>query len=143
MIDAQPVSEVDSTLLQPNTDLSTVSELPTPLSAADRQDILRLYEAGATQVELAKKFGRNQSTISRVVSRYVDTTQLARRRLKARAEEMADKIADKGNAGDLRKVLEGLKMPDGERVLDPKPPPHGNENSGNRSQVLVGVKIQL
>jgi IS30 family transposase len=72
----------------------------TRLTDADRITILKLSEDGLTQVEIAKRLGRSQSTIQEVIATYTDTTISAKRYLAAKALRMAENIVENGQPRD-------------------------------------------
>jgi hypothetical protein len=87
-----------------------VSPSYTRLTDADRITILKLHDEGLTQVEIAKRLDRAQSTISDVLTAYADTTITAKRYLAAKALRMAENIVENGQPRDHVATLKGLKV---------------------------------
>lgn len=90
----------------------------------ERETILDLYyNRKLTQTQIAKQLGVHQSTVSRLLGRYRDTTTLGKLRLKARTEEILDKAIDiaieQKDVKELVRLLKGTKTPDGVRVVEP------------------------
>lgn len=97
-----------------------------------------------TQVQIAKRLNVNQSTVSRTLAKYADTTALAKQRLRARSEEIVEKIIDNGEAKDLIKLLKGIKTDDGTRVLEAdREFASGKPAKDGRPNVYVGVKVDV
>lgn len=97
------------------------------LSPADRALILSLTARGQTQAAVATIIGCDQSTVSRVISRYkLDTRADARALLEASALEMAESVVTKGDPALHAKMLGKLDV-----VRDDKP------QSGVDSGVVV------
>lgn len=86
------------------------------LTDVERALILKLRESGLTQVEIAQRLDRAQSTISDVLDAFTDTTPEAKRYLRGKALEMARNIVDKGRAADHIKALEGINVLSPEQV---------------------------
>lgn len=82
----------------------------TRLTDADRVTILKLHDEGLTQVEIAQRLNRAQSTISDVINTFADTTLTAKRYLAAKALQMAENIVERGKARDHVAALKGLKV---------------------------------
>jgi hypothetical protein len=82
----------------------------TRLTDADRITILKLSDEGLSQVEIAKRLDRAQSTISDVLTAYADTTITAKRYLAAKALRMAENIVENGQPRDHVATLKGLKV---------------------------------
>src|SRR3954462_7824857 len=76
----------------------------------ERVLILKLKDDGFTQVEIAQRLGRSQSTISDILEAFADTRDLAKRYLDGQAAKMAENIVINGRAADHVKVLEGLEV---------------------------------
>jgi len=116
------------------------------LTELERQEIVTLYyERRWTQMRIAKKLGVDQSTISRTLARYIDTTRLAKMRVRARAEEIMDKIIDTAEPKELIKLLKGTKTPDGARVVDAEREfvTGGKGGGSGATNVAVGVKVTV
>ena len=78
------------------------------LTDADRITILKLHDEGLSLSLIAQRLNRSVSTIHDVVHTYTPTTDLAKRKLQANAERMADNVIEKGQPRDHVKTLEGL-----------------------------------
>jgi hypothetical protein len=78
------------------------------LTDADRISVLTLHEQGLTQTEIAKRLSRSVSTINDVIQTYAPTVDLAKRKLRAAAERMAENIIDNGEPRDHIQALKGL-----------------------------------
>lgn len=82
----------------------------TRLTDADRICILKLHDEGLTLTIIAQRLNRSVSTVHEVVQTYTPTTDLAKRKLAAGAEDMADNVLKNGRPGDHVRVLEGLEV---------------------------------
>jgi orotate phosphoribosyltransferase-like protein len=80
------------------------------LTDADRVTILKLHDEGLTQVEIAQRLNRSQSTISDTLSTFADTTLTAKRYLAAKALRMAENIVEQGQPRDHVAALKGLRV---------------------------------
>lgn len=80
------------------------------LTDADRILILKLHDQGLTQVEIAQRLDRAQSTISDIIRLFADTTTTAKRYLAAQALRMAENVVETGQARDHIAALKGLKV---------------------------------
>jgi len=87
-----------------------VSPSYTRLTDADRITILKLHDEGLTQVEIAKRLDRAQSTIGEVINTFADSTLTAKRYLAAKALRMAENIVENGQPRDHVATLKGLKV---------------------------------
>jgi len=85
------------------------------LTDADRITILKLADLGLTQVEIAQRLGRAQSTISDVLALYTDTTIEAKRYLRASAMRLATRLVEKGSPKTDVQALKGLAVLEEER----------------------------
>ena len=82
----------------------------TRLTDADRITILKLSDEGLTQVQIAQRLNRAQSTICDVLNAYADTTLTAKRYLAAKALRMAENIVEQGQPRDHVAALKGLRV---------------------------------
>jgi hypothetical protein len=80
------------------------------LSDTDKVLIVKLHDDGLTQVEIAQRLHRSQSTISDVLAVFSDTTVTAKRYLAAKALRMAENIVENGQPRDHVATLKGLKV---------------------------------
>ena len=80
------------------------------LTDVDRALILRLYDKGRTQVQIAQHLGCAQSTVSDVLDAFKDTTGEAKRYLRGQSLRMARSIVSKGRASDHVAALKGLNV---------------------------------
>lgn len=79
--------------------------------------VLKLSARGKSQADIAEQLGVSQSTVSRLLERYPDTSGIAIARLRSAAEKMAEnlieaaqKAAEKGNADAALEVLDRLDI---------------------------------
>lgn len=80
------------------------------LTRSDIGTLLKLKRDGLTQVEIAKRLGCHQSTISKWWDEFEDTRDLAKGYLAGASLRMAQNIVKKGRAADHVKALEGLEV---------------------------------
>ena len=80
------------------------------LTDADRITVLTLHEQGLTQTAIAQRLARSVSTINDVIQTYAPTVDLAKRKLRAAAERMAENIIDNGEPRDHIQALKGLSV---------------------------------
>jgi len=96
----------------PESALATRPPADTPkyrrLADIDRAFILKLSDAGRTQVEIAEQLRIAQSTVSQVLTAFTDTTADSKRYLRGQALPMARNIVKKGRAADHVAALKGL-----------------------------------
>lgn len=78
------------------------------LTDADRLTILHLHDSGISQMEIARRLTRSVSTIHEVLQTYAPTVDIAKRKLRAAAERMADNIVRNGLPRDHIQALNGL-----------------------------------
>ena len=90
----------------------------TRLTNAERVLILKLRDDGLTQVQIAQRLGRAQSTIADVLHAFEDTTDIASRYLHAKALQMAENIVEKGKPRDHNVTLAGIGVLKQERSAD-------------------------
>jgi transposase-like protein len=77
-----------------------------PMSAGEKNDILvALAKPGATAAAVAKEFGRDISTINRLIAQFKPTDALARATLMSRLSEMVERVVDKADVDQLISVL--------------------------------------
>jgi hypothetical protein len=118
------------------------------LAPFEIKKVLKLNrEFKKTQWEIARALGVNQSSISRCLATYEDTRVTAELLRNAKAEEAMTRLFDADEAPASRKillaVLQGTKTPAGQRLIEPKEKPSGDSNSGRRTNVYLGVKVNL
>ena len=97
------------------------------LTDSERALIVKLHDDGLTQVDIAQRLNRSQSTISDVLAAFVDTTQIAKRYLAASALRMAENVVERGLPRDHNQALAGIG------VL--------KDESGTKVQIAVGVSL--
>ena len=66
----------------------------------DLAELLRLHQAGLTQVAIAERLGCRQCTVSRWLARLDDTRALAEADLRSQALRMAHNIVENGRVAD-------------------------------------------
>jgi hypothetical protein len=72
--------------------------------------MLKMQAEGKEQAEIGQRFGVTQSYISKVLSQFTDTTDLAKSFLRSSALPMAKNIVKKGRAADHVAALKGLSV---------------------------------
>lgn len=77
------------------------------MTTAERLLVVKLHDDGLTQVEIAQRLGRSQSTISDTLAEFADTTELAKRYFDANALSMAENVVRNGTARDHNVALAG------------------------------------
>lgn len=80
----------------------------TRLTDADRVTIMHLHDQGISQLEISKRLSRSVSTIHEVIQKYLPTLDMAKRKLAAGAERMAENIIENGLPRDHIQALNGL-----------------------------------
>ena len=80
----------------------------TRLTRADHRTIMHLHDEGLTLVAIAQRLGRSVSTIHEVVSIYSPTDDLAKRKLRASALQMAENVIENGQPRDHVATLKGI-----------------------------------
>jgi predicted transcriptional regulator len=87
----------------------TTTDIPKSrlMSTADIQLMLKLRDDGLTQVQIAQRLGRAQSTISAALDDWEDSTDIARRYLDAQALRMAKNVVEHGMPRDHNVALAG------------------------------------
>jgi predicted transcriptional regulator len=80
------------------------------LTDIDRAFALRYQAEGLTQVEIAKRLGCDQGTVSRWLSQCTDTSTEAGTYFRGQALTLAQKIVKDGRPSDHVKVLEGIEV---------------------------------
>ena len=108
---------------QPKADNAGVKHL----TNSERALILKLSDDGLTQVEIAQRLDRSQSTISDVLSAFSDTAPIARRYLAASALGMAENIVRNGQPRDHIQALRGIGVLEG----------------GESNELKIGIAIGL
>ena len=106
------------------------------LNSADLAYALKLSDSGVTQVEIAKRLGCTQQTVSEWLIQCQDTTAAASLYLRGQALPMAQKVVRKGKPSDLIKALQGVNVLQAEVA-------HGGitviVGSGSQVQINLGV----
>jgi len=100
MADTPPLTPADA----PSADITKSRSL----TNAERILILKLRDDGLTQVQIAQRLGRSQSTISQTLSDFEDSTDLAKRYFAANALSMAENVVRKGLPRDHNVALAGI-----------------------------------
>jgi IS30 family transposase len=80
------------------------------MTDAERALVLQLDRDGLTQVQIAQRLNRNQSTISDWLAHCTDSTDQAKRYLRGQALTMAQNIVKRGKARDHVVALKGLNV---------------------------------
>ena len=80
------------------------------LTNHDRAYILKAHADGLTQVEIAKRLGCHQSTVSEWLSDVQDSTELATAYLRGQALKMSQDIVKDGRPADKVATLKGLQV---------------------------------
>jgi hypothetical protein len=98
--------------LMPDTELVEATPAESPsyhrTTAAERMVIVALSDKGLTQTAIAQQLSRSLSTVNGVLQEYAPTTDLAKRKLRASALQMAENIIDNGLPRDHVQALKGL-----------------------------------
>ena len=106
------------------------------LNSADLAYALKLSDSGVTQVEIAKRLGCTQQTVSEWLIQCQDTTASASLYLRGQALPMAQKVVRKGKPADLIKALQGVNVLQAEEA-------HGGitviVGSGSQVQINLGA----
>lgn len=103
------------------------------ISPGEKNDILvALAKPGATFKGVAKEFGRDESTISRLAAQFKPTDALARATLMARLSEMVDRVCEKADVDQLISILSRSNI----GVLAPEVK---GGSPGVNNQILVSV----
>lgn len=97
------------------------------LSRAEDALILKLSADGKTQTEIAQLVGCNQSSVSRVLSRFLDTREVAKRILHNGAQALAERIVKDADVDQSLEVLDRLEVA-------PK-----REQGGNRMGLQINI----
>ena len=90
------------------------------LTDSERALIIKLNDDGLTQVEIAQRLDRAQSTICDVLAAFADTTHIAKRYLAANALSMAENVVKRGQPRDHNVALAGIGVLKGSDVGDIK-----------------------
>lgn len=80
------------------------------MTNAERVLILKLEQDGLTQIQIAQRLNRSQSTISEWLAECNDSTDHARRYLRGSALKMARNIVNTGLARDHIQALKGINV---------------------------------
>ena len=90
----------------------------TRLTRADHRTIMKLHDDGLTLSEIARRLSRSVSTIHEVVDIYAPSDDLAKRKLRASALQMAENIVDNGLPRDHVNALKGIGVLEQDRGTD-------------------------
>ncbi len=82
------------------------------MTDADRITALHLADQGLTQVEIAQRLKRSQSTISDWLANFSDSSPLAKRYLRGNALRMARNVVENGKPKDHNEALKGIGVLD-------------------------------
>jgi predicted transcriptional regulator len=104
----------------------------TRLNRAEVGSILKLHEAGKTQVEIAQILGCSQPTVSRWLDELVDTRELAKHTLRSGAEKLAERIVKQADVEQALEVLDRLDVA----------PKKRDTHLGNAIQIVVNTPGQ-
>lgn len=85
--------------------------------------------------EVAREFGRDESTISRLLKQFRPTTELARATILARASQLVERVADKADVDQLIDILSRPNV----GVLEPVAGKGGGSGGANVG-ILVSVQ---
>jgi hypothetical protein len=80
------------------------------LTRADLGIVFAMHRAGKSQVEIAEHLNCNQSTISKWLADYQDTTVVAKEYLRGQALRLAQRVVKKGTPTTDVAVLKGLTV---------------------------------
>jgi IS30 family transposase len=80
------------------------------LTNSDRAYILKAATDGLTQVEIAKRIGCSQTTVSEWLNELQDSTDLSKQYLRGQALKMAQDIVKDGRPADKVATLKGLSV---------------------------------
>jgi hypothetical protein len=107
--------------------------------------ILDLYYRGhKTQCQVAAILKCHQSTVSRILDKYGDTTLLARKTLAAGAQAMAERLVKDSKPKEIVKTLRGIRGLDGTRVLEPERDyGAGAGGAGAINPIFIGIKVDV
>ena len=119
----------DATAMLETIDASEDGKKYERLSAGDRALIFQLHAKDVQQTDIARIVGCHASTVCRAL-KFIDTRQGARMILNSKAADMAQHVADKGDAENHRKVLTQLEV---------LPPEKGNVQVDVRA--VLGVQV--
>lgn len=104
------------------------------LTPGEKNDILDAFVNKKKTIQaISKEFGRDCSTIARLLKDYKPTTLLARASLQARASELVDRVLEKADVDQLIDILQRPNI----GVLDPVAPRGGG--GGTNVGILVSV----
>ena len=110
------------------------------LTIEQTEEMVKLYNEGKTQLEIASLMGVNQASISRALAKFPDTRNIAKARMKGAADLMAQQIikaakkaAEEGDAGAALEVLDRLD------VLAAKTKHTGSHTGETKVMVIVGT----
>jgi hypothetical protein len=80
------------------------------LTDSERLAILTQHEKGESYESIAKRLNRSLDTVHQVIKTYAPTVNLAKRRLQAAAERMAENIIENGLPRDHVATLKGINV---------------------------------
>ena len=135
------LADEQSAVVESSTDLAPLTSKYAKLSFADIELLIRLHDAGKTQVEIAQVIGCSQPTVSATLAKLRQTPDTVRALLKSDTAGVvtnwrrAARIAAK--RGDHRPAREWLEAAHPE--LRPQPATHGH---GGGVQINIGMPGQ-
>jgi hypothetical protein len=88
----------------------------TRLTRADHRTIMHLHDEGLTLTAIAQRLNRSVSTIHEVVQIYEPTDDLAKRKLRGSALQMAENIVENGQPRDHVAALKGIGVLEPDRA---------------------------
>lgn len=126
-----------------------LQQLPKPipdysrLSRADESLILKLADDGRTQTEIAHLVGCSQGTVSNVLRDFADTRQIARKRLNASADTLAEKLAKTKHAPTMLEVLRDIGVTEKQAPAGQSRPGVNVFIGGTDAQVQINLSSDL
>lgn len=105
------------------------------MSEGEKNDILVAWKTGKkTPQMLAREFGRDESTIHRLIAEFRPTTELAKAKILSQASALVDRVLEKADVDQLIDLLQRPNI----GVLDPMVDP--KKAGGGPGGVLVNVQ---
>lgn len=107
------------------------------MSPGEKSDILAFIQKfpNKSVKDVAKEFGRAETTIRELIRRYKPTTTLARATLLAKASELVDTVLEKADVDQMIDLLQRPNM----GVLEPVAAKGGAGGGGNNVGIMVSV----
>jgi predicted transcriptional regulator len=102
------------------------------LTRVELSALLKLHEAGKTQVEIAQALGCSQPTVSYWLNEFADTRTTAVNTLRAGAEKLAERIVKQADVEQALEVLDRLDVA----------PKKRDTHVGNAIQIVVNTPGQ-